>query len=161
MNSTGFDPKHLKGGDTPWVPFTPYNEKVGIKLLHVDPSRGEMVLLMRVPAGTYLGAHNHRGRVVLYTIKGGWRYMEHDWISREGDFVYETAGSRHSFQGEAGADTEMFVLLDGSLEFLDESGNIAAIEDWRTMLQRLEAHCKAHGIAVPELSQFPKAHGRP
>ena len=81
--------------------------------------------------------------------------------SREGDFVYETAGSRHSFQGEAGADTEMFVLLDGSLEFLDESGNIAAIEDWRTMLQRLEAHCKAHGIAVPELSEFPRAHGDP
>ena len=80
MNSTGFDPKYLKGGDTPWIPFTPYNEKVGIKLLHVDQSRGEMVLLMRVPAGTYLGAHNHRGRVVLYTIKGGWRYMEHDWI---------------------------------------------------------------------------------
>ena len=37
MSSTRFDPKHLKGGDTPWVPFTPYNEKVGIKLLHVDP----------------------------------------------------------------------------------------------------------------------------
>ena len=159
MNSTGFDPKYLKGGDTPWVPFTPYNEKVGIKLLHVDQSRGEMALLMRVPAGTYLGAHNHRGRVVLYTIKGGWRYMEHDWIAREGDFVYETAGSRHSFQGEAGADAELFVLLDGSLEFLDEAGNVAAIEDWRTMLMRLDAHCKAHGIAVPELSEFPRAHG--
>ena len=157
MTATGLDPKFLKGGDTPWVPFTPYNEKVLIKLLHVDQARGEMALLMRVPAGTFLGAHNHRGRVVLYTIKGGWRYMEHDWIARAGDFVYETAGSRHSFQGQAGDDAELFVLLDGSLEFLDEKGNIAAIEDWRSMLQRQQAHCKARGIAVPELSEFPKA----
>ena len=159
MSSMGFDPKYLKGSDTPWVPFTPYNEKVTIKLLHVDQSRGEMVLLMRVPAGTHLGVHNHRGRVVLYTIKGGWRYMEHDWIAREGDFVYETAGSSHSFQGEARADAELFVLLDGSLEFLDEAGDVAAIEDWRSMLDRLGAHCKAHRLAVPELSEFPKAHG--
>ena len=161
MNSpTCFDPKYLHGADTPWLPFTPYNEHVGIKLLHVDPVRGEMALLMRIPASTYLGAHNHRGRVVLYTIKGGWRYLEHDWVARTGDFVYETAGSNHSFQGEAGEDTEMFILLDGSLEFLDENGKIAAIEDWKSMLVRLDAHCKAEGIAVPDLSGFPKAaHG--
>ena len=47
-----------------------------------DSSRGEMALLMRVPAETYLVTHNHLGRVVLYTIKGDWRYMEHDWIAR-------------------------------------------------------------------------------
>ena len=160
MSSIGYDPKYLKGGDTPWLPFTPYNENVGIKLLHVDQCRGEMALLMRVPAGTYLGVHNHRGRVVLYTIKGGWRYMEHDWVAREGDFVYETAGSAHSFQGESGGDdAELFVLLDGSLEFLDENGKVAAVEDWRTMLERLNAHCKAKGLAVPELTEFPKVHG--
>ncbi len=85
--------------------------------------------------------------------------MEHDWIARQGDFVYETAGSRHSFQGEAGADTELFVLLDGSLEFFDEAGNVASVEDWRSMLQRMEAHCRVHGIAVPELSEFPPAQG--
>ena len=85
--------------------------------------------------------------------------MEHDWVAREGDFVYETAGSRHSFQGESGADAELFVLLDGSLEFLDEAGKIAAIEDWHSMRERLGAHCKAHGLKVPELSEFPKAHG--
>jgi len=157
MSAIGFDPKYLQGGDTPWLPFTPYNADVGIKLLHVDQARGEMALLMRVPAGTFLGAHNHRGRVVLYTIQGGWRYMEHDWVARAGDFVYETAGSRHSFQGEAGEDALLFVLLDGSLEFLDEAGNIAAIEDWRTMLDRLNAHCKAKDIPVPELTEFPKA----
>jgi 2,4'-dihydroxyacetophenone dioxygenase len=93
-------------------------------------------------------------------LAGGWRYMEHEWTARQGDFVYETAGSRHSFQSEPGADTELFVLLDGSLEFLDEAGNVAAVEDWRTMLQRMEAHCKAHGLPVPELSEFPRApHG--
>ena len=52
MNTIGFDPKHLKGSETPWVPFEPDNAQVGIKLLHVDPVRGEMLLLMRVPAGT-------------------------------------------------------------------------------------------------------------
>ncbi|TMH30450.1 MAG: cupin [Betaproteobacteria bacterium] len=157
MNSAGFDPRYRKGDELPWVPFAPYNDKVGIKLLQVDPIRGEMVLLMRVPAGVFLGAHNHRGRVVLYTIRGGWRYLEHDWVARTGDFVYETAGSRHSFQGEPDSDTEMFVIVDGSLEFLDAEGNIYAIEDWRSMLKRLEAHCHIKGIPVPDLVQFPRA----
>jgi len=34
MSSIGFDPKYLQGGDTPWLPFTPYNADVGIELLH-------------------------------------------------------------------------------------------------------------------------------
>ena len=44
MSSIGFDPKYLQGGDTPWLPFTPYNADVGIKLLHVDQPRGEIVV---------------------------------------------------------------------------------------------------------------------
>ena len=160
MNSTGFDPKYLKGGDTPWVPFTPYNEKVGIKLLHVDQARGEMALLMRVPAGTYLGAT---------TTAAAWCCTRSGWLALHGArldrarrrLCVRDRRLRHSFQGEAGEDAELFVLLDGSLEFLDEAGNIAAIEDWRSMLDRLAAHCKANGIAVPELTEFPIAHGWP
>jgi len=29
--------------------------------------------------------------VLLHTIKGAWRYLEHDWIARTGDTVYELA----------------------------------------------------------------------
>jgi quercetin dioxygenase-like cupin family protein len=63
--------------------------------------------------------HKHYGNVVLYTIKGAWRYLEHDWVSRAGDFVYETAGSSHSFFVEPGETTYLDYCEQEGLEPVD------------------------------------------
>ena len=34
--------------------------------------------------------------VVGYVIKGAWRYLEHDWVAREGGYVYEAPGETHT-----------------------------------------------------------------
>ncbi len=67
MSSMGFDPKYLKGSDTPWVPFTPYNEKVTIKLLQVfiaerpNPAAGKGHVLLKI--------HDH-----VRPGRGAWRW---------------------------------------------------------------------------------------
>jgi 2,4'-dihydroxyacetophenone dioxygenase len=149
---TALETLYESGAETPEVPFTPYNEDVKIKLLRVDPLRGQMCLVLSAPGGTGLGVHKHYGYVIVYTLRGAWRYLEHDWISRAGDFVYETAGSTHTFVADE--DTEAFIVLEGALEFLDEDGNRLAIEDWQSMYRRYLDYCRAQGIEAPDLKTF-------
>ena len=152
-----YETLHRSGADVPAVPFTPYSEDVKIKLLRVDPVSGQLCVILSAPGGTGLGVHKHYGSVILYTIKGAWRYLEHDWVARAGDFVYETAGSSHTFLVEPGETTEAFIIVEGALEFIDEQGNTIAIEDWRSMYQRYLDYCEAEGLEPVDVAHFDEA----
>ena len=84
---------NVKADSVPWVPFTPYTDEVQLKYFEIDPIHGEIVVSMRFPPGMRLPTHYHTGIVVGHTMKGAWRYIEHDWVSEAGDTVYETAAS--------------------------------------------------------------------
>ena len=88
--------KNVKGRDLPWVPFTPYSDEVLMKYFRIDPVRGEILVSMRFPPGIELQKHYHTGTVIGHTMRGAWRYLEHDWVSEPGDTVYETAASSHT-----------------------------------------------------------------
>jgi 2,4'-dihydroxyacetophenone dioxygenase len=154
---TAYETLHRSGADVPAVPFTPYSEDVKIKLLRADPVSGQLCVILSAPGGTGLGVHRHYGTVILYTIKGAWRYLEHDWVARAGDFVYETAGSSHTFQVEPGEMTEAFIIVEGALEFLDDEGNTIAIEDWQSMYQRYVDYCEDEGLDPVDLAHFDAA----
>jgi 2,4'-dihydroxyacetophenone dioxygenase len=144
---------HQSNASIPWVPWE-IGEGVFLKLFKVDPIHGLMVLLLKAPGGIQLGRHRHTGFVQLYTVQGAWKYNEHDWTARKGDVVYETADSTHSFVTEPGEDVIAFVVLNGSLEFLDEKDNVLWTETWRTALTRQRKYCAAQGIACPDVSSF-------
>src|SRR5262245_30490555 len=114
--------KNVHGDDLPWVPFTPYNDEVHLKYFRIDPVRGETVVSMRFPSGIELPTHYHTGTVIGHTIRGAWRYIEHDWVSRAGDTVYETAASSHTPQSVGDEDAEVFFIVVGELEFVDDQG---------------------------------------
>ena len=154
LNVQALEPLYRAGNDLPWTPFTPYSETVTLKLLKVDPVTGQTVTMLRVPAGEGLGVHNHYGTVIVYTIRGKWRYAEHDWVSKAGDLVYETAGSRHTFLAERGEDVEALVILEGALEFIDPEGRGIGLENWRTFLARYYNYCKAKGLPTRDISRF-------
>jgi 2,4'-dihydroxyacetophenone dioxygenase len=151
---TTYETLHRSGEDVPAVPFTPYSEDVLIKLLRVDPVSGQLCVILSAPGGTQLGTHRHYGSVVVYTLKGAWRYLEHDWVARAGDFVYETAGSSHTFVVEEGESTEAFIVVEGALEFVDEDGSTIAIEDWRSMYTRYLEYCEEHGLEPVDMGRF-------
>jgi len=145
--------KNVKAAELPWVPFTPYRDDVLLKYYRIDPVRGEILVSMRFPKGIELPRHYHTGIVIGHTVRGAWRYLEHDWVSEAGDTVYETAGSAHT-PVSVGDDTEAFFLIVGELEFVDADDNLLARENWRTSLQRYNAYCEANGIEPQDLTTF-------
>ena len=147
----------IDGESLPWVPLTPYTEKILLKYFKLDPIRGEWIVMMKVPRGVSLPKHKHTGTVMVYTIEGKWKYEEHDWVSGPDSIVYETAASTHTFEVVAEGGSGYVVTLvqvSGDLLFLDDKDNIVAQENWKTGLQRYLAHCKQHGIKPRDLTAF-------
>lgn len=140
----------------PWVPFAPYSNDVLLKYFKCDPIRGETITLLKAPAGTQMPKHHHSGTVVVYTVKGSWKYAEHDWIAGPGSIVYETAASSHTPQALAGVSDETITLniVVGDLVFLGENDQVLAIENWKTGVERYLAYCKAAGIAPRDITAF-------
>jgi quercetin dioxygenase-like cupin family protein len=148
----------LNDADLPWVPFTPYSERVLVKYFKLDPIRGEVIALMKAPAKGRMPRHRHTGAVIVYTVQGRWKYREHDWIAAPGSIVYETAGSSHTPEAlpedAAGADVVTLNLIQGELLFVNDDGHVLASESWKTGWERYVAYCHATGIEVRDLTAF-------
>jgi quercetin dioxygenase-like cupin family protein len=160
VDLTALETRHLDGGELPEFPLIPYSEEVMIKLLRVDRASGQIAIILKGPPGAQIGRHKHYGSVTLYTISGAWRYLEHDWVARAGDFVFETASSSHTFVTEGDEPIEVFAIVEGALEFLDDDDNTIGMEDWQSMYRRYLDYCSDHGIEpieVTELNEVPVA----
>ncbi len=138
----------------PWHPFLPYADDVFIKLLKVNPVNGEWVTLLKAPAHVQLPRHHHAGTVMVYTLSGQWRYLEHDWVATPGSFVYETAGTRHTPVGVGKDDVVTLNIVQGDWNLMSEDDQVLAIENWKTVMQRYLDHCKTHGLQPVDVSSF-------
>src|SRR5437867_4439193 len=76
----------LPDDDRLWVPQAP---SVWFRPLLLNTVNGEWVNLLRVKRAGVLSRHRHPAPVHGYVIRGSWRYLEHDWIAREGMYVFE------------------------------------------------------------------------
>lgn len=139
----------------PWVPFTPYSPEVLLKYIKLDPVRGEMVILLKAPGDMQMPRHHHSGTVIVYTITGKWKYLEHDWTATPGSVVYETASSEHTPVAIAdGGEVLALNIIVGELVYLDDQNNVIAIENWKTAMERYLAFCKANDIMPQDLTAF-------
>lgn len=154
MNFEMIDTGCIDGDDLPWVPFTPYDDRVMQKYFKLDPVQGEMVLLMRAPADIDMARHHHTGTVIVYTISGSWKYKEHDWVAKPGSCVYETASTRHTPEGVGTEDVVTFVIVKGELNYLDDNDQIIAVENWRTAMDRYLNYCQENNIEARDLTSF-------
>ncbi|WP_206860576.1 2,4'-dihydroxyacetophenone dioxygenase family protein [Lysobacter changpingensis] len=139
----------------PWVPFSPYADNVLLKYFRLDPIRGEMIVLIKVAAGTALPRHRHSGTVIVYTIEGRWKYREHDWIVCPGSIVFETAASSHTPEAVSrGGRVVALNIVVGDVIFFDDSERVLAVENWKSGLQRYLAYCERAGITPRDLTSF-------
>ena len=76
-----------------WVPQAP---QVWFRPLLLNTVTGSWCNLLRVRKSGVLSRHIHPSWVTGYVIRGAWRYLEHDWVAREGGFVYEPPGEIHT-----------------------------------------------------------------
>lgn len=142
--------------DLPWTPFAPFSDVVHVKLVKADPVRGETVTFMKAPAGAVLAKHHHAGTVLVYTIKGAWKYKEYDWVARPGSVVYETAATSHTPEFVAGHGDEVITLniTVGDLIYFDDNGQYLCMENWRSAVQRYLDYCGDREIQPKDVTAF-------
>ena len=138
-----------------WVPQAP---EVWFRPLLLNTVTGSWCNLLRVRRSGVLSRHVHPSWVTGYVIKGSWRYLEHDWVAREGAFVYEPPGEIHTLVVDeaAGGTPEMITLFNiaGAMVYVDADGNSTGYEDVFTKIAMCRKHYAAVGLGEGYVDQF-------
>lgn len=111
---------------------------------------------MKAPSGIALPPHVHHGIVIVYTVQGKWKYVEHDWVASQGDIVYEPAASLHTFLAVPDQEEAAILMnvIDGALEFRGENDEITYMLNWREALQLYYNYCEENSIEILDIGQM-------
>ena len=137
-----------------WVPQAP---GVWFRPLLLNTVTGSWCNLLRVRKSGVLSRHIHPSWVTGYVIKGAWRYLEHDWVARAGDFVYEPPGEIHTLvvdPAEGVDEMITFFNIHGAMVYLDEQGQHAGYEDVFTKIAMCRKHYAGCGLGEDYVKQF-------
>ena len=135
-----------------WVPQA---DNVWFRPLILNATNGEWVNLFRVRRSGMLSRHRHPSPVYGYVLKGAWRYLEHDWVAKEGTFVFEPPGETHTLVVDEGVE-EMITLFHvfGALVYYDEDDNPVGHDDVHTKIEMCRAHFEKTGLGSDYVKQF-------
>lgn len=135
-----------------WVPQA---ENVWFRPLLLNRVNGEWVNLLRVRRSGVLSRHRHPAPVHGYVIKGEWRYLEHDWIAREGMYVFEPPGEVHTLVVDPHIE-EMITLfhVSGALIYLDEQQKTTGFDDVHVKIEMCRRHFDTVGLGADFVEQF-------
>jgi quercetin dioxygenase-like cupin family protein len=130
-------------------------ENVWFRPLLFNRVNGEWVNLLRVRRSGVLSRHRHPAPVHGYVIKGEWRYLEHDWIAREGMYVFEPPGEVHTLVVDAHIE-EMITLfhVSGALIYLDEQHRTLGFDDVHVKIEMCRRHFASVGLGADYVEQF-------
>jgi 2,4'-dihydroxyacetophenone dioxygenase len=134
-----------------WVP---QGEKVWFRPLLLNTLQGSWSNLLRVQRQGVFSRHRHPAPVQGYVVKGSWRYLEHDWVARAGDFVFEPPGETHTLTVDGDDEMITFFVIQGPLIYLDDEGAIVAYEDVFTKIAMCREHYKRVGLGEGYVEQF-------
>jgi 2,4'-dihydroxyacetophenone dioxygenase len=137
-----------------WVPQA---SDVWFRPLLLNTVTGSWCNLLRVRKAGVLSRHIHPSVVVGYVIKGAWRYLEHDWVAREGSFVYEPPGEIHTLVVDeiVGAQEMItFFNITGAMVYVDQAGNVTGYEDVFTKIEMCRKHYAGCGLGESFVDQF-------
>ncbi len=135
-----------------WVP---YAEGVWIQPCCFNVTSGGFSVVLKALPGAKLGVHYHVGTVRGYTMRGHWRYVEHDWVAKPGTFIYEPAGEAHTLviTDDSPEPALILFIVEGGLIYLDKAtdGGFAAYEDGFTLLELCRNYYRKIGLDVRQL----------
>ncbi len=135
-----------------WVPE---RDRVWYRPLMFDTVGGGWTILLRVRRAGVYSRHRHPGPVHGYTIKGRWRYLEHEWVAQAGTYIFEPPGAVHTLVVDN--DDEMigfFFNVCGITVFVDEQGNTTGHEDTFTRIRMAREHYARVGLGAEFVDQF-------
>ena len=135
-----------------WVP---YADGVWLQPCCINVTAGGFSVLLKGLPGAQLGVHYHVGTVRGYTLRGHWRYLEHDWIAKPGTFIYEPAGEAHTLvvTDDSPEPAVILFMVEGGLIYLENpvDGKFAAYEDGFSILEIFRSHYRNAGLDVTQL----------
>jgi len=138
---------HIGADELPWADIGNGNK---LRVLQVREKEGLWIVENIFQPGFAVQTHRHTGPVWGYTVSGGWKYKEYDYVNRAGSFLYEPAGSVHTLQCIE-ADTRVWFHMYGSNLNLDEDGNVESVADGAGTLAAYLAMCEAQGLGRPNV----------
>lgn len=135
-----------------WVPQAP---NVWFRPLLLNTVNGEWVNLLRVRRSGMLSRHRHPAPVHGYVIKGSWRYLEHNWLAREGMYVFEPPGEVHTLVVDDDV-AEMITLFHvcGALIYCDESLAPCGYDDVHTKIEMCRRHFTQCDLGADFVNRF-------
>lgn len=142
-------PGALDLSDGLWIPQA---EGVWFRPLLLNVSQGYYVNLLRVARAGILSRHRHSGPVHAFTLRGRWRYLEHDWVATANDYAFEPPGETHTLVvEESGEDMITLFHVTGGYTYVDPYGVAQGYEDVFTKLAAARAFYEQQGIDPAEL----------
>jgi 2,4'-dihydroxyacetophenone dioxygenase len=143
----------LDGGDPrEWVP---QSDSVSFKPLILNVSQGYYINILRVRQAGVLSRHRHSGPVHAVTLRGKWRYLEHDWTAAAGDYAFEPPGETHTLVVPDDV-KEMATLfhVTGNYVYVDPYGVAIDYEDVFTKLEHATRHYEQVGLGADFVKKF-------
>jgi 2,4'-dihydroxyacetophenone dioxygenase len=133
--------------DRYWVPEPEFPGVSWLPLMF-DLSSGNHTEIMRCAKGGNLGRHFHATPVHGFVLNGSWRYLEKDWVAREGSYVFEPAGDRHTLVCDDPKGMMTFFHIFGPIIYLNDDDSVAFIDDNSALIARAKAHYEKSGIGA-------------
>ena len=120
-----------------------------------DRSFMERLEAVAVIGGGFLSRHRHPAPVHGFVIKGSWRYLEHDWVAKEGSYLFEPPGEIHTLVVDQDCD-EMITLFhnSGALLYCDENGKTINSTDVFDRVDAARKHFVKVGLGEDYVNQF-------
>ena len=139
--------------NTDEIPWVPQGERVWFKPLRFDLATGRWINLLKVQGSGRVNRHRHTGGQVMgYCTKGSWHYLERDWVAKPGTLVYEPPGDIHTLVVDEGVEEmQTLFILEGTVQYLDDSDNLIYQDDVFSKLERYTRFCEEQGIERMEL----------
>jgi quercetin dioxygenase-like cupin family protein len=135
-----------------WVPQA---ANVWFRPLMLNTLNGQWCNLLRVRRAGILSRHRHPAPVHGYVLKGSWRYIEHDWVARTGDYVFEPPGETHTLVVDEGVEEMItFFNISGCMYYVDEQGKNTGFEDVFTKIDMCRTHYIEVGLGSDYVDQF-------
>ena len=138
--------------DRLWVP---YAEGVWFQPCCFNVTSGGFSVMLKGLPGAKLGVHYHVGTVHGYTLRGHWRYLEHDWVAKPGTYIYEPAGEAHTLviTDDSPEPALILFMVEGGLVYLDKgvNGAFAAYEDGFSALELTRKYYREAGLDARQL----------
>ena len=135
-----------------WVPQA---KDVWFRPLMLNTLGGQWCNLLRVRKAGILSRHRHPAPVHGYVIKGSWKYLEHDWVARAGDYVFEPPGETHTLSVPEDVEEMItFFNISGCMYYVDEEGRHTGFEDVFTKIDMCRKHYEACGLGTDYVNRF-------